>query len=229
VNVQGYGERIYTSGYGTSELAGETSDPPNPNYDFTWNFRGTSGAAPIVTGAAVLVQSAYKQQSGKSGMDSWSMRAILQGRGAPQQAGVNPVTQKIGPMPNLRESVLATYFTWQPVRLPGSQRTGPLDDYDSDGVANLMEFALGMNPQLATQVGLPVVDYPGGVPRMFYQMDHSLGTTQFIPETSTDLANWTSAGLTFESLGVSGRAESFRVTAPAGGDRRFLRLRVQEQ
>ncbi len=223
VNVQGYGERVYTAGYGL-----ESSTPSNVNYHFTWAFNGTSAAAPIVTGAVALMQSAYKQQSGKPGMNAWEMRAILEGRGAAQQAGTYPVTQKIGPLPNLRESVLATYPTWRLIKLPGSTNTGPLDDFDGDGVQNLMEFALGMNPQLATRVGLPVVDYPGGVPRMFYQADWSAGTTQYIPETSTDLVNWTTTGLTIESLGRSAWAESFRVTAPAGGPRRFLRLRVSQ-
>ena len=125
--------------------------------------------------------------------------------------------------------MLATYPTWQPVKLPGSVKTGPLDDYDGDGVQNLMEFALGMNPQLATQTGLPVVDYPGGIPRMFYQIDHSLGTTDYIAETSTNLLHWTSTGLTTESLGGSGFYESLRTTAPPGTGARFLRLRVSQQ
>jgi hypothetical protein len=182
-----------------------------------------------VAGAAALIQSAYKQKSGKPGMNSRAMRAILQGRGVPQAAGTFPTSQNIGPLPNLREAVLATYPTWQAVKLPGSTKTGPLDDYDGDGVPNLIEFALGMNPQLATQVGLPVVDYPGGVPRMFYQADWSAGTTRYIPETSTDLVNWTNTGLSIESLGRSAWAESFRVTAPAGSQRRFLRLRIEQQ
>jgi hypothetical protein len=190
VNVQGYGERVYTTGYGL-----ESSTPADPNYHFTWDFRGTSAAAPMVAGAAALMQSAYKQKSGKPGMNSRAMRAILEGRGLPQQAGVNPVSQKIGPLPHLREAVLATYPTWQPVKLPGTVKTGPLDDYDGDGVQNLMEFALGMNPKLATRVGLPVVDFPNGVPRMFYQTDWSAGTTRYIPETSTDLVNWNSMEL----------------------------------
>ena len=223
VNVQGYGERVYTAGYGL-----ESSTPADPNYHFTWNFRGTSSAAPIVTGAAALMQSAYKQRSGRPGMNSRAMRAILEGRGVPQQTGVYPVTENIGPLPNLREALLATYPTWQPLKLPGNVRTGPLDDFDGDGVANLMEFALGMNPQLNTQVGLPVVDFPGGVPRIFYQTDWSAGTTRYIPESSTDLVNWTGSGLTIENLGRSAWAESFRVTAPADGPRRFLRLRVEQ-
>jgi hypothetical protein len=70
---------------------------------YTTTFGGTSGAAPIVAGAAALVQST-RTAAGLARLNSMSMRALLASTGTPQVPGRN-----IGPQPDLARA-LATYL-----------------------------------------------------------------------------------------------------------------------
>lgn len=73
---------------------------------YTRSFGGTSGASPIVVGAAALIQGT-RMARGLAPLTSVQMRALLVATGTPQIAGTPPTM--IGPLPNLRAAI-ATYI-----------------------------------------------------------------------------------------------------------------------
>jgi subtilisin family serine protease len=95
LNVQGWGWHVTTLGYGDAQ--GGASE----NAWYTLRFSGTSSASPIVTGAVACLQGRAKAKNGAP-LTPAKVRQILMSTGTPQQAGPGvPLTQKIGPLPNL--------------------------------------------------------------------------------------------------------------------------------
>ena len=73
---------------------------------YTRDFGGTSGASPIVVGAAALIQGT-RIARGLAPLTSVQMRALMVATGTPQIVGTPPIL--IGPLPNLRAAI-ATYI-----------------------------------------------------------------------------------------------------------------------
>jgi hypothetical protein len=98
LDVQGWGREVVTTGYG--DLQGGNQDTW-----YTSRFSGTSSASPIITGAAACIQGALKA-AGRAVYSPVALRTLLANTGSPQQASNNaPVTEKIGPRPNLRAAL----------------------------------------------------------------------------------------------------------------------------
>ena len=99
VNVQGWGWHVTSLGYGDAQ--GGSSE----NTWYTLRFSGTSSASPIVTGAVACLQGRAKAKNGAP-MTPKKVRDILIATGTKQQAGPGvPLTQNIGPLPNLVEAM----------------------------------------------------------------------------------------------------------------------------
>jgi Subtilase family len=95
INVQGWGWHVATLGYGDAQ--GDASE----NRWYTLRFSGTSSASPIVTGAVACVQARAKAKKGKP-LTPTKVRDVLMSTGTAQEAGPGvPLTQRIGPLPNL--------------------------------------------------------------------------------------------------------------------------------
>ncbi|MCK4606866.1 MAG: S8 family serine peptidase [candidate division Zixibacteria bacterium] len=107
VDLQGWGERVMTTGYG-NYYSGD-----GKNYWYEDGFSGTSSAAPIVASSAAILQSVYKEQGGCQPSDIGTalspseVLSILETTGTPQQAGTYPTSQNIGPLPNLVTAIAA--------------------------------------------------------------------------------------------------------------------------
>ncbi len=149
---------------------------------------------------------------------------------ATQNFGLNAVT--------LSTNYLASYG------LTGAN--GALNfDFDGDGIANLMEYALGLDPTKAGTAGLPVarIKLYAGVPYAYITFSRSSVATDltYIVEASADLQTWTniassSGGAVTSGAGFvseTGAAPTFTVEVrdtqpvdPITGPKRFLRLRV---
>jgi hypothetical protein len=97
VDLQGWGEAIATTGYGS------IYNSEGNNHLFGY-YGGTSGAGPIVAGACVLLQSAYKARTGNV-LTPAQVKQTLQATGTPQQAGLHPANQNIGPFPNIKAAI----------------------------------------------------------------------------------------------------------------------------
>jgi hypothetical protein len=97
-DLQGWGEFVTTTGYGFYY----NSEGVNLEYDSS--FAGTSSASPIVAAAVALVESRFETVYGGT-MAPITMRTILKNTGTPQQAGTHPVSENIGPLPNLNSAL----------------------------------------------------------------------------------------------------------------------------
>lgn len=89
VDLQGWGEAVYTTGYGGLFSAFGV------NLWFTSSFSGTSSASPIVAGAAALLQSIVKAETGGI-LTPAQVRQFLRDSGTPKNG-----SQEIGPLPNV--------------------------------------------------------------------------------------------------------------------------------
>jgi Calx-beta domain/Hydrazine synthase alpha subunit middle domain len=108
---------------------------------------------------------------------------------------------------------------------------GDLADPDSDGVTNLLEYALGLNPNAANVSGLPAVGQTNGFLTLTYTRVNGATDISYVPEVSGDLANWNSGPL-FVSQSVLASNSVFqtiqaRDLVPLGvAPSRFIRLHI---
>lgn len=95
VNLQGWGQNVLSSGYGTySTIGGDF----NQQYIM---FSGTSSATPVVASCVVVLQSYYHSLTGEY-LNSDEMIDVLQTTGTPQGTGV---LGNVGPLPNMQSAI----------------------------------------------------------------------------------------------------------------------------
>jgi len=108
VNLQGWGEDIYTAGYGDKHGSNGSTD------SFTADFSGTSGASPMVAAAVASCVGYWKLgllQPANS-LTPAMMRSLLINTGTPQIDN-SMLPAPIGPRPNLEDAFLALE-NWAP-------------------------------------------------------------------------------------------------------------------
>jgi hypothetical protein len=138
-NLQGWGELVVTTGYGT------LYDDDGINYAYADTFNGTSSATPVVAGAAACCSGYWKEGLGRDpyALTPALLRNILIMSGTPQNTSV---TGNIGPRPNIRaaDSLLVQQeIEWadashDPVWNYGRRGSGcAWGDYDNDGDIDL--------------------------------------------------------------------------------------------
>jgi hypothetical protein len=143
-----------------------------------------------------------------------------------------------------------TFDAWQtlyfsPSQIADSSVSGPLADPDGDGVANLLEFALNLDPTFAEPAamtpdtglrGLPTVrvETISGVDRLTIEFVRRTAASDsgltYQPEFSSDLTTW-SSGVTTTVTTINSRWERVKMqdpSVPVDG-RRFARLRVTRE
>lgn len=98
IDCYAWGEDIDTTGDGWTG---------NLTNTYTTSFGGTSGASPIVTGAALLLQS-WRVKKGKPRFTPGEMRQLLSDT-ALNTASQNPDADRIGVMPNLR-AIIGSFY-----------------------------------------------------------------------------------------------------------------------
>jgi autotransporter-associated beta strand protein len=111
----------------------------------------------------------------------------------------------------------------------------PEDDPDKDGIANLLEFALGSAPMASSQSNLPELSKVAGNWVFEYERsDLSLtpATVQVV-EYGSNLTGWTSVVIPATSAGMveitlGSPSDHVKVNLPAGGPSTFVRLKVSQ-
>ena len=158
---------------------------------------------------------------------------------SPLPAGATQSIQVINTTP------VNTYALWTEANNLTGPDADPEQDFDGDGLTNLTEFALGMNPRLnsraklvtqansITQFGLPNITVVGAGQQKKLRMEHARRagdtTLSYTVQFSSDLINWTNATQAATSLATDGTYEVVAVEDvpfnPAKS-RRFARLRL---
>ncbi|HMJ60771.1 MAG TPA: S8 family peptidase, partial [Bryobacteraceae bacterium] len=98
LSFSNHGNRIDCYGWGENIDTTTTNAAGTDNTAYTTGFNGTSGASPIVTGAALIVQGLARASLGYR-FSPLELRRILTTNGTPS---ATPATDGIGVMPNLR-------------------------------------------------------------------------------------------------------------------------------
>jgi hypothetical protein len=120
VNVHGWGENVFTLGYGDIAYGGS-----DPNQYYTDTFGGTSSASPMVASACVLIQSFQLLVDGTP-LSPATMRQLLIDTGWPQGGGGG----HIGPMVNIKKA-LKTQYPGLSAPLPESRADGAMISHHS--------------------------------------------------------------------------------------------------
>lgn len=134
----------------------------------------------------------------------------------------SPATQ------NFTLTVLSALQDWQQQNF-GADASNPAiagetADPDSDGLPNLLEYALGLNPTVFTATSV-VVDTATGALRLTAAKNPAATDVTCVVEVSGDLVSWTTSGTTV----VTNTTAQLQVrddTAVSGANRRFIRLKV---
>ncbi len=97
-------------------------------------------------------------------------------------------------------------------------------DPDGDGLSNLVEYALGLDPKSPS--ASPAAAREGDRFAIFYTLDLLAVGVTVEPEWSAGLSTWESDGILIETLGEEDSIRSMKASIPAAGNTAFLRLKV---
>jgi sugar lactone lactonase YvrE len=130
-------------------------------------------------------------------------------------------------------TVTANLLSWTVGRFTEAERadasrTGPAADFDGDGLPNLLEYALGLDPRVANATSGIAVSASGGNLVLTYTRPAARADLTFSVEASSSLSSWSSLGVTHEMVQASGETQTWRATFPMGPSRTFLRLKVSQ-
>ncbi|MGL5017017.1 MAG: MBG domain-containing protein, partial [Luteolibacter sp.] len=105
-------------------------------------------------------------------------------------------------------------------------------DPDHDGILNLMEFALALDPELPSILPATLVIAGNQMEYTYTRNKAALATVSFTLERTDTLAagSWTTQDVSelAPPLSDDGVLQTVKVVLPMGGDRRFVRLKVME-
>lgn len=106
--------------------------------------------------------------------------------------------------------------------------SGPLATTTSDGLPNLLKYALGLAPRQPVVAGLPELTCDGTQWILTYSRPTTTGDVTYRVLASTDLITWTPDGVIHEWVSTAGNTETWRGRCPVGSwSRVFLRLQVE--
>lgn len=205
-----------------NDVVGSATDPVRGGQAFLWRGGGLLDLNKLVLVPDGILRSARAINN----------RGQIVGTGF---VGTNQIMFFLDPLPGLRhDHWLATNFT--PAEIDAGLITGDLADADNDGLSNLLERALGLNPRLAFQSanGASPTAEVGSDDRLYfsYRRLRPPRDIEYSPKLSTSLQaeSWNPALLeTFSVETIDSEFEQVivRTIAPLSAqDRAFIRLEI---
>ena len=239
-----------TLGYGATgrmkwELAGNTVAGAGTNYD-----KITAAAVTVTGGAAidVLVNSAGSAVDFTNAFwltaRSWT---VLTGTGVTGTFAVGTVTNdpashiasnygtfaiaQAATAVNLTWTPFAPIVVWRNLQFGANAGTasisGDFVDPDKDGIVNLLEYALGLNPNAFNAAGNPQGVIEGAYLTMTYTRAKGATDITLRAVWSTLLSGWSTTGLTEDILADDGVIQTVKAKVLIAPDaKKFLRLEV---
>jgi hypothetical protein len=116
--------------------------------------------------------------------------------------------------------------------------TGDGDDPDRDGISNLLEYALSLDPSTGNHglqdSGIPRVEHTPGQVSLVYRKNLAATDILYHVESASQpggMAGWSTANVTEEPVGTVGIVQTIRASMPVapGDSSRFMRLKVVRQ
>lgn len=129
-------------------------------------------------------------------------------------------------------TVRPSFASWQlarfsPAELADPARTGPNGIYGSDGVTNLMKYALGLEPNQSATANLPEVTSDENSWKLTYTRPTTREDITYAVQISIDLTTWTATGVTLQRLAPGGETETWQGRYPkSSATNLFMRLQV---
>lgn len=240
VNVQCWGNGVFTTGYGTHATYGS-----DVNQEYTSSFNGTSSATAVMGGTVALMQATAIRLCGIR-LTPAEMRSLLVSTGR-AQTGTNAATAPIGPLPDLQAATAALLIAHPPTFATlqswghfhfATATPNLTNDSDGDGLANLMEYLLGTKPTgqaPGDESFLPRIstepDGLGGKRWVFefHQPATRTGASWVIQSSADPLLNaWSPLVHGVNGITIIRSGDNIRATGPIGPTSRFLRLQASE-
>jgi hypothetical protein len=116
--------------------------------------------------------------------------------------------------------------------LADANLSGDEADFDGDGIRNLMEYALALEPKTSATNGVPTASLrPSGALALTYRKVKSAADISYIVEVGNDAGVWNS-GVGFTSVvgtvdeGLTELITAESLLPPGAGQRQFMRLRI---
>ena len=131
-------------------------------------------------------------------------------------------------------TITPTFSSWQQDKftageLANASVSGAAAVFGLDGLPNLVKYALGLEPKQNITTGLPDVTVVGAEWVFTYTRPSSITDVTYAVEFSSDLANWTTAGVTHELVSAGGGIDTWRGRYPLGSaGNAFFRLKVTQ-
>ncbi len=115
---------------------------------------------------------------------------------------------------------LVGFASWAQTHFPGSPPlSGANDDFDGDGVKNLVEYATGTDPKSASSRAAITSVKQGATIILTIPRDPTATGVTITGTTSSTLGDWTTSGVTV----LENSATQYRASIPVGSGKAFLR------
>ncbi len=131
-------------------------------------------------------------------------------------------------------TVTANFASWRLAKFTAGELldtniSGPNAVYGLDGLPNLVKYALGLEPKQNIKTGLPFAGVQGSDWVYTYTRPDNIAGVTYTVEFSTDLVNWSTAGVTHGLSASSGGIETWTARhVLANTPNAFFRLKVTQ-